>query len=235
MKQIEKKFRLLEYDCEYLSNNRILYRIEAIRDFDDVKKGDLGGYVQYERNLSHEGNCWIYQNAKAVDSSVVFENGKMYDESGIAENARLYGSAKTKDSTMMIQYVDIFGEALIKDSAVIGGKSKVYGNAIIEGKAAIDLDSEIFGNAIVRENSYAYGAIVYDNAILEGHVTVNRQCRVYGTSTIRGRTKLLPLSRVCGTKERPEIIDIQGEIQTCQGAGLVLQQGTMKPKKKLFR
>jgi hypothetical protein len=28
-----------------------LYRIEALKDFGDVKKGDLGGYVQSEDNL----------------------------------------------------------------------------------------------------------------------------------------------------------------------------------------
>ena len=42
----------------------IVYRIRALKDFGDVKAGDLGGYVNSEENLSHEGNCWIYDDAK---------------------------------------------------------------------------------------------------------------------------------------------------------------------------
>ncbi len=33
-----------------------LYRIKALKDFDDVKVGDLGGYIEKESNLSHDGN-----------------------------------------------------------------------------------------------------------------------------------------------------------------------------------
>ncbi len=36
-----------------------VYRIRALKDFGDVKAGDLGGWVESEENLSHEGNCWI--------------------------------------------------------------------------------------------------------------------------------------------------------------------------------
>ncbi|MDE5977041.1 MAG: hypothetical protein K2G70_01045 [Turicibacter sp.] len=34
-----------------------LYRIRALRDFGDVKQGDVGGYIEKEENLSHEGYC----------------------------------------------------------------------------------------------------------------------------------------------------------------------------------
>ena len=42
---MEKKFELTE---EFIINNSgiKLYRIKALKDFSDVKKGDLGGYVQ---------------------------------------------------------------------------------------------------------------------------------------------------------------------------------------------
>ena len=56
------KFELTE---EFIVNNSgiILYRIKALKDFSDVKKGDFGGYVQQESNLSQFGNSWIYDNA----------------------------------------------------------------------------------------------------------------------------------------------------------------------------
>lgn len=56
---MEKKYRLLENDT-ITADGRTLYRIEALRDFVDVKKGDKGGYVESEDNLSHAGKCWVY-------------------------------------------------------------------------------------------------------------------------------------------------------------------------------
>jgi len=46
-----------------------LYRIRALKDFGDVSKGDLGGYVEKEKNLSQEGNAWIYGNARIFDNA----------------------------------------------------------------------------------------------------------------------------------------------------------------------
>ena len=41
-------------------DNSILYRPKALKDFKDVKKGDLGGYVVNYYNLRQEGDSWIY-------------------------------------------------------------------------------------------------------------------------------------------------------------------------------
>lgn len=41
-----------------------LFRIRATKDFEDVKIGDFGGFVQNESNLSQEGDCWIYDEAR---------------------------------------------------------------------------------------------------------------------------------------------------------------------------
>ena len=41
-----------------------LYRIEALRDFGDVKKGDKGGWIEKEGNLSQEGKTRIYGEAR---------------------------------------------------------------------------------------------------------------------------------------------------------------------------
>ena len=36
-----------------------LFRIKALKDFGNVKKGDLGGFIEKTDNLSQEGNCWV--------------------------------------------------------------------------------------------------------------------------------------------------------------------------------
>ncbi|WP_375679724.1 hypothetical protein [Bartonella sp. AP7XZML] len=58
---IKKKYKLTD---ETIKVDRItLYRIRALKDFGDVKKGDLGGFVESERNLSHDDNCWVGDEA----------------------------------------------------------------------------------------------------------------------------------------------------------------------------
>ncbi len=49
-----------------------LTQIRAIKDFANVKKGDLGGFIESESNLSQEGDCWVYENAQ------VFGNAQVY-------------------------------------------------------------------------------------------------------------------------------------------------------------
>jgi len=34
-----------------------LNQIVAIRDFGNIRNGDIGGWLSNEHNLSHEGNC----------------------------------------------------------------------------------------------------------------------------------------------------------------------------------
>ena len=56
----------------------------------DIKKGDLGGYVESERNLSQYDNCWIYDNA------IVFGNAKVIKYTGENPVACLWDEAKIK-------------------------------------------------------------------------------------------------------------------------------------------
>ena len=39
-------------------------RIRALIDFGNVKKGELGGFIEKEENLSHENNAWVYDDAE---------------------------------------------------------------------------------------------------------------------------------------------------------------------------
>ena len=60
-----KKYKLTDETMHIYG--RTLYRIEAVKEFADVKKGDKGGWIESENNLSQDGNCWIYDNAKVYD------------------------------------------------------------------------------------------------------------------------------------------------------------------------
>jgi hypothetical protein len=86
-----KKFEMTDETMEYRC--RILHRIKALRDFSDVKKGDLGGWIQKEENLSQKGNCWVYGNAVVSGRSSVWGNAMVYGNAWVYGNAKVYGNA----------------------------------------------------------------------------------------------------------------------------------------------
>lgn len=55
----EPKF-VLRKDLVRPFGGKDLYRIQALRDFADVKAGDLGGFLEFEHLLSQQGTCWVY-------------------------------------------------------------------------------------------------------------------------------------------------------------------------------
>ena len=72
---------------------RTLYQIRALRDFGNVKKGDLGGYIATEENLSHDGGAWIRGDACVSDNACVCGDAQVYDKAWVCGNAKIYGNA----------------------------------------------------------------------------------------------------------------------------------------------
>jgi hypothetical protein len=55
----------MKYELTERDPDTGLYRIRALRDIPlyGVKAGDLGGFVESEKNLSQDGDAWISGNA----------------------------------------------------------------------------------------------------------------------------------------------------------------------------
>ena len=71
-----------------------LFRIIAIKSFNDVKKGDIGGLICSTSNLSQLGNCWIYGNGKVYENGIVYGNGKVSGDGKVYENGIVSGDGK---------------------------------------------------------------------------------------------------------------------------------------------
>src|SRR3990167_6886502 len=69
-------------------------RVRALRDFGDVKKGDVGGFVEKESNLSHDGDAWVCGNAEVFGNAKVSGDAKAYGNARVCGNARVYGDAR---------------------------------------------------------------------------------------------------------------------------------------------
>ena len=118
---MNSKFKLIPDDTITVWG-RTLYRIEALKDFSDVKKGDKGGFIEKEVNLDFTDDSWIY------DNSIVRNNSKICDNSKIRHKANI-DSSVIKNSDIInstIKYSNITDSAVMNS---IVSNSKVAYNA----------------------------------------------------------------------------------------------------------
>jgi UDP-3-O-[3-hydroxymyristoyl] glucosamine N-acyltransferase len=127
-----------------------MYRIRSLRDFSDVKEGDLGGYIESESNLSHDGNCWVYDEAQ------VFAGARIYDNAIIARYAKAFYGA------------EIFENARVCGATVVFNKGKVYGSAQTFNNVSV------INGAVVHSTAKIYRwACICDNANIGGDCIID--------------------------------------------------------------
>lgn len=163
------KYELVLYDV-IKSFGIKLYRIRALKDFGNVKKGELGGYVEKEDNLSQSGNAWVFGNsyvsgnarvsgnALIYDKAWIYGNALVRDNSCVSGNARVTGNARVGGNTKVIENVIVCGEARIYDNAIVSGNAKVSGKAFITGNAVVKSieDYTVFKNSWSSGRHFTY-------------------------------------------------------------------------------
>ncbi len=92
----------------YLDGDRMVYRIRALRDFGDVRRGYLGGYVENELALAHEGEAWV------------------------REIVQVYGPWSGDGDAQICDLV------VIAEHAHVGGRTIVYGDEIVRGEEPLE-------------------------------------------------------------------------------------------------
>ena len=168
---MEKKYKLTEETINI--GGTALYRIEALRDFGDVKKGDKGGFIEKEENLSQSDDCWVYDDAKVYD------------------NAMVYGNARVCENAVVCGYARVYDNARVYNNAVVGGKAVVYGNAVVDWYAVIYGNAEVYDNAVVGGNAEIRGnAVVYRNAKVCDDSLVRDNARVCGNAEVFGHAAI---------------------------------------------
>lgn len=115
---MNKKYELLASHA--MAGGSDLFQIRALRDFGDVKKGDLGGYVECEDNLSHEGDCWVGLR------SMVYKGGR------VVENAYICDGATVSDSSV------VFGDFFAQGKIEISGGLRFGGDMSMVLEVGID-------------------------------------------------------------------------------------------------
>ena len=119
---------------------RTLHKIMAVKNFGDVKAGDLGGWVENESNLSQIGNCWVYDeaivcgNAHVQDCAEVFGHSKVSGYAKVSEYAKVLDHAKVSENSVIKGFSSVHGNAVISRIAVVLGHSTICGHAEISSK-----------------------------------------------------------------------------------------------------
>ena len=101
-----KKYELLNKDIIELGGIT-LFRIKALISFGNVKKGELGGYVEKEDNLCHSGNAWV------TDNAWVYGNAKVTGDAMVTGNAKVTGRAKVTGNAMVSDNAEVTGGELL--------------------------------------------------------------------------------------------------------------------------
>lgn len=136
--------------------NTMLQQIQYTRSFAGIVAGQMGGFVEGEHNLSHEGNCFIsegsfvFGNARVTDDAIVKGVSMVKDNARVQEKSKIENSiigADTiimNDSWILNSAIQIF-ESTRQEVYGVMGSSKIVGSSIVATGA-------IFGSRIENKN-----------------------------------------------------------------------------------
>ena len=147
---MEKKYKLTDETINV--NGKTLYRIKSLKDFGNVKKGDKGGFIEKECNLSQSGDCWVYHNAKVYNNAKVFDYADIYGNAEIFGNAIVSGNARVYGNAKVYHYAMVYDDAEVCDNAIISGNAEVYHDAAVYGNARVFGNAEICGKAEIAND-----------------------------------------------------------------------------------
>ena len=126
----EKKYELV-LDQRIILTGATLYRIRALKDFGNVKAGDLGGFVASERNLSQLGDCWVSGDAQVYDDAVVSDDAQIFGCARVYDHARISDKGQVLGNAQVFENGWVFKKGLVFDNAMVFGDAQVRDLSLI--------------------------------------------------------------------------------------------------------
>ena len=154
---MEKKYEITQNSIEIMDDGtrRVVHRIRALRDIPSwrVRVGDMGGYIEKEGNLTHEGDAWVKDEAQVYGDAQIL-GGIICDEAKAFDKAVSYsvvsGKSVLSGETIVEAGCRLSGSVRVSDSKV--RRSHLNGNILINRSKVIS--SEITGNFSCGSNTY---------------------------------------------------------------------------------
>lgn len=92
---MKKHFKLTD-NTKTLPDGTVLHQIECTRDCKWAMKGELGGWIEKEGNLSD--NAWVYDNAWVSGDARVYGGARVSGDAWVYGGARVSGGALIENS-----------------------------------------------------------------------------------------------------------------------------------------
>ncbi len=226
---MSRKYELLDESIEV--DGFTLHRIRALRDIPGVaKEGELGGFVQDERNLSHEGRCWISEQARVMGNAQVLHSAHVRgnvvvtgdaevagsafidQDATIKDRAYVGGRASVGEKALLCDEAIISGHALITDRARVGGSASVMGIARVRGSAVIGDDAKLYGNCTIQGS-----VVVLGDAMISGSVFLGGREIVGSNAVLTDSSHLLAFQDPANPTRHLSIYpDSEGNLHYCR-------------------
>ena len=97
--------------------------LHDIGNIPTLMTGEIGGVIHSEKNLSHEGRCWVFPGGE------------------VSGQARVEGDAFVEDGGKVEVFARVEGAATIRGR--VGGNAKISGDTIVERSDIIGYDSAL--------------------------------------------------------------------------------------------
>lgn len=124
-----------------------LHRIRALYSFrSDVQRGQLGGYVQSEDNLSQEGTCWLFDDAAAIEDAFVTQQAVMKNKAVAKGHCLVSGTAVCD------------GNAFVCDDAIVTA-GNITGYCLVGGTANIHVHQQTGISPRLYDHAKVYGEV----------------------------------------------------------------------------
>lgn len=170
-----RKYKLIDpegFDRKY--KGIPMKRLIALKNFSDVKKGDLGGLIDESSTLSQDGDCWIYSGSVVIRDSKIDGNAKVRSSSKI-ESSTIKENTDVKG---VIQYSEICGHTFIDVNHSYILRSVLDGNIKIIGTSIKIEDSKIIDSVTISSNEFSRMEIF--NSDIKDNVTIrNGRLAIY--------------------------------------------------------
>lgn len=141
-------------------DDKKVFRVQALKDFNDVKAGDLGGYVESEENISFKpgDHSWVY------DDSIVHGDGRVEKDSVVYKNTEVKDSRITNGSN--VSHDSKIEHSRI-DNSVVQGANTFYANIKDSGLShdVIVKNSRVEGSE-VQNGSEVYNSKMKDSTLV---------------------------------------------------------------------
>lgn len=143
MEEKRKKYELLQNDFIAFCGGKA-YRVRYLVDIPGVcKAGQLGGYIQSEDNLSHNGTCAVLDKANVIEDAMIIDDAIIRDRALVCNAAiicrkgSVYSHAKIKNECVVEGNVG--GFVMMYDNTHVHEGVRLEGNATIRGEITIEM------------------------------------------------------------------------------------------------